>query len=383
MFFATEELQLVDTSADVLRLNVLASLDELSNRTGGFLTAETNDLRPAMDRIDLDISNIYEISYIPSDLQYDGSFRKIEVNVLRPDVKIQSRDGYFALPPDAENILLPYEVPLLRELESAKPRKDLALFQGAFGFGYSDDRRELALALEIPLRDLDFEMDKEDGLMKAHFSLLMLLKNDSGQVIEKFSRDFPVCGPPDRFEKIRDSSVTFLQDADLRPGEYTIEGAILDHGSKQLGTVRDRVIVEPRPAGLDLSHIVIADHTRPLDPGEEFDDPLRFRDSIIVPSLSHEIQKGRFPNVIFFMNVYTNPDVGQIPRLDLEVTRKKKRFALLQPNLPSPDPSGVISFAIGLPTKEFEPGEYQVRVEAVQGESYTERSTTFRIKEEN
>ena len=82
------------------------TLGELAQSTGGFLTANTNDFKPNMQRIATDIGSYYEAAYVPVNQEFDGKFRRIGVKVTRPGVTVQSRSGYFALPP-GEAALLP------------------------------------------------------------------------------------------------------------------------------------------------------------------------------------------------------------------------------------------------------------------------------------
>ncbi len=69
----------------------------LADATGGLFFNNTNNLRPAFDRIRSDLRNYYLLGYTPSNGNYDGAFRKIEVRFKRPGVTIASRRGYFAV----------------------------------------------------------------------------------------------------------------------------------------------------------------------------------------------------------------------------------------------------------------------------------------------
>src|ERR1051326_1849811 len=74
-----------------------ASLRELSEGTGGFLIANTNDHRKPFQRMIEDFDAHYEAAYHPSSEQYDGHLRKIEVKLARADLQVESRTGYFAM----------------------------------------------------------------------------------------------------------------------------------------------------------------------------------------------------------------------------------------------------------------------------------------------
>ncbi len=75
-------------------------LRKMTDETGGRLISPTkdNDLRQAFRDIADELRNQYSIGYSPSNAKRDGSFRKIEIRVNQPDMKVQTRKGYFALP---------------------------------------------------------------------------------------------------------------------------------------------------------------------------------------------------------------------------------------------------------------------------------------------
>lgn len=83
----------------------------LSGDTGGIHYTEArsaNGLAPVLTEIATGIRSEYVIGYQPADTNFNGKFRKIEVKVTRPDVKVKgARRGYFAskevqLRPDAK-----------------------------------------------------------------------------------------------------------------------------------------------------------------------------------------------------------------------------------------------------------------------------------------
>ena len=61
----------------------------------------TNDIAGAMRRIFSDVGSYYLLGYYSSNTRLDGKFRRIRVEVKRPDVEVRSRPGYLA-PTEAE-----------------------------------------------------------------------------------------------------------------------------------------------------------------------------------------------------------------------------------------------------------------------------------------
>ena len=79
------------------------TLNKVSERTGGraFFPSDENELRQAFDQIQEEMRSQYLIAYEPSNQNRDGSFRKIEIEIVNPQLKDQKiklthRQGYFA-----------------------------------------------------------------------------------------------------------------------------------------------------------------------------------------------------------------------------------------------------------------------------------------------
>jgi VWFA-related protein len=81
------------------RSNLFASqetLTTLSHDTGGQVFADSNDLSLALKQVQMDTNVYYVLGYFSSNPKEDGKYRKIRVEVTRPDLKVEHRPGYFA-----------------------------------------------------------------------------------------------------------------------------------------------------------------------------------------------------------------------------------------------------------------------------------------------
>jgi VWFA-related protein len=90
---------------------MLQSLDRVQLRSESLRTAAgntdgiaviTNDLRAGLRRVVDDLSGYYLLSYSSTNSKADGSYRRIEVKVARPDVRVRARRGYVA--PDESSL---------------------------------------------------------------------------------------------------------------------------------------------------------------------------------------------------------------------------------------------------------------------------------------
>src|SRR5579871_6564063 len=88
-----------DTIAAVRTSDTQASLRQLSEGTGGFLIANTNDFRKPFQQLAETLDAHYEAIYHPTSAKYDGKLRKVEVKLVKhSDLMVESRTGYFAMP---------------------------------------------------------------------------------------------------------------------------------------------------------------------------------------------------------------------------------------------------------------------------------------------
>jgi VWFA-related protein len=93
-----------DNAERSTRIDERGNMRELAESTGGAMLP-IQDLREPFRRAVEDARTHYEFTYTPAKPDFDGRFRKIEVRVTRPGVKVFARRGYYALPTvDGEEI---------------------------------------------------------------------------------------------------------------------------------------------------------------------------------------------------------------------------------------------------------------------------------------
>jgi VWFA-related protein len=358
---SVDEIKSADTAESALRLNLEGTLADLSESTGGFLVSNTNDFKQGAERLAADLSGHYELTYQPPSATYDGRFRKIEVKIARSGVVLQTRSGYFALPSGQSTVLLAYEVPLLAALGRPDPPHDFEIRAGALHFEDSPAGREHRLIVETKVGSLKMIKDEVKKTYRIHLSLLALVKDKDGSVVERFSEDYPFEGPLERAEALKLGNIVLKRRFTLPPGAYTLEVAGQDRERDQIGTVRTAFQVSSAKEGPRMSSVALIRRIEPAPARvDKTDDPLDVGGVRVIPNLDLPISLAANQKLSLFFIAY--PQVAEKPRVSLEFWRDGKPLGKAEPELPAPEADGKIRYVGTFPIERFTPGSYEVRV---------------------
>ena len=85
-----------------VRTNQRMRLTQIAETTGGqaFFPSAMKDVEKAYDTIVAQIRSQYTLGYVSTNTAQDGKWRRVQIRVVRPglrDIRLQSRQGYFAL----------------------------------------------------------------------------------------------------------------------------------------------------------------------------------------------------------------------------------------------------------------------------------------------
>jgi hypothetical protein len=365
-----------EVAENAITLNVQGMLGALSESTGGRLIANSNDVRTGLDQALADLAGYYEVTYDPQLTAFDGAFRRVSVKVKRPGVTVQSREGYFALPPGEGSVDFPWELPLLKALKATPPPRDFETHSSAYRFGAERGEVRHTLVAEIPLEGLSFEGG--GGTRKAHFLVLAVVRDAHGAVREHFSQDTPVEVPAKDMEALRRGNAIFSRSFTVPPGRYSVELVALDQVTKR-ASVRKSVLVVALPrAGLALSSVAVVKRTEPVPEGAlESADPLRNGSNRIVPFVGEpSFQAGE--TVSLFLVAYS-AGTGTVG-LTLEFSRDGAVVARSSVDLPAADSLGRIPYVASVPTQNLAPGRYEVSAVVRAGEAAARERAFFTIE---
>jgi VWFA-related protein len=370
-----------DRADESFKANTLAELRNLSESTGGFLIANTNDLRPALTKVNEEINAYYEIAYSPNIEAYDGRFRKTTVRLLGSDARVQTRTGYFALPAKESGLgLQPFEVPLLKALGTSPLPKDVTFRAAAVRLQQKKDAFQAALAVEVPLKSLTFTEDKQGNTYTARVSLVALVKNAQGEVVKRFDKDVPIHGPLAQLAGVREANFLYKDQFSGPPGRYTIETAVMDGEGNKIGARRAVFTAGSRANGVDVSNILVVRRFEPsvkdLDPAE----PFELRGGRVTPALSAAVPGGKGSQLSLYFVIHPDPTISAMPEAIIEYLQDGKVLGSGTVPVSPPDAKGRIACVMSSSAEQMPPGNYEARVVVKQGNTAAEERVTVTIE---
>ena len=84
-------------------LPVHEAMDQIAQSTGGRAAYRSNFLAAAISRASADGSSYYALGYYPTNVQWDGRFHEVRINIHREShLDVRARSGYFAIGENAD-----------------------------------------------------------------------------------------------------------------------------------------------------------------------------------------------------------------------------------------------------------------------------------------
>jgi VWFA-related protein len=371
----------LERNEDLLKLNPQSGLGELANSTGGFLIADTNDLSAGLRRIDEDLRSHYQLTYVPKNGNLDGRFRQISVKLAKSGLDIQTRKGYYALPPTGSSPVLDYEATALAAMGKSSKANAFALNSMAFNFPQSQRVGLTTVLAEVPASAFTYTPSVDKKTYSTDYTIVALIKNDAQQVVSKLSKHYTLTGPIEQLETAKRGEILFYKEERLPPGHYDIEIAAYDAPTNKVSTRSDSFdVLPPDATKLRLSSLVILKRADRLTAEEQKQvNPFHYGELLIYPNLGEPIGKAAMKQLPFFFNVYVPQGVKTAPKLEIAVLQNGQQLARLQSELPAPDAAGLIPFASALPLDSFQPGRYELKITVSDSTGSVTRRTAFTV----
>ena len=215
----------------------------------------------------------------------------------------------------------------------------------------------------------------------ADFSILALVKDGTGEVVQKVSKHYPLTGTIDQLESARKEALLFYRETQLPAGSYTVELIAYDElagkTSVQTSSINVAALDETKPR---LSSVAVLKRAERLTPEEQKrNQPFHFGELLVYPNLGESIPKSKTAQLAFFVTAW--PGKGNIDAMHLtfEILQHGRALAKSTAPLPPPDSQGQIKYASSFSLKDFQPGIYELQVTVSDTKNRVSRSTSFTV----
>jgi len=337
-----------------------ASLRALGEGTGGFMIANSQDYAKPFARILDNVEAHYEVVYRPTANKYDGRLRKIEVKLRgrAAEYHAESRTGYFAMPDlKGSAPLQPFEIMGLGVLSAIPVPHAFDFHTAAFRFRQEGANSPSELYFELP-GDALKAVPGANQTHEMHASLVALVKDSAGQVVDKYSEDKTYHLPDDKMKDLMAVPIEYTHAVNLPAGRYTVEAAVMDREAGRASTSVTQ-FDNAETKGFGLSRILVIQRLEAADKPDPA-DPLAFAGRHLVPLLGDTLHADT-PYMVYF-EVY--PDRSNMKRLaaQIEVSADGKVLETKPAKLTWD--GGVWKALVEAPAQV---GSYQLKVTASQG----------------
>jgi len=264
------------------------TLYTLAADTGGKAFMDTNDLSGVFSQVQRDTSAYYLLGYTSTNHLKDGRYRRLKVQVNRPDVKLEYRAGYYADRDYQHMKSSDREQQLEDELAAELPETDVAVYVGAAYFRQDDTHYYLAVSLVIPGSQIPFVQakDKDNATIDIIGQVL-----EGGKVPVGHLRD-TVKLAVDSSQQVRRKNVQYNTGFVLAPGNYHLKFVVRENSTGRMGTFETDVRVpDLRKAPLRMSTVVLSSQRVPATGKRTKFQPLISEQTELVPSVTHVFQQ--------------------------------------------------------------------------------------------
>ena len=267
----------LDSLQSELRLSQ-DSLRVLAASTGGFAAVNQNDFDNAFDRIVAENSSYYLLGYYSSNERRDGRFRRIEVRVRRPGLRVRSRNGYYEARgrrPSAPAASTAANPVLAEAVGSPIPVAGIPM--KVFAAPFKGAQRDASVALTVELDVSGFEFVEKDGTFGEQIDLLYTATDVKGKVFPGERHTLNLAMKPDTFARVRERGLRALTQVSLPAGRYQLRVAAANRSGKAGSVVYDLEVPDFTGAPLTMSGVALTAQSaaavttvRPKDPLADF-----------------------------------------------------------------------------------------------------------------
>ena len=343
-------------------------LYRISGDTGGQFIKNTNDIAAGLERIDEEIRSRYTLAYRSTDPNFDGTFRKVKIEVRRPDARVLARSGYYAIPPSQVVPLSPEDKKLLANFETMSAHPTLPLSMQLNSFRSQPGSYIVPLSFEIPPASVTFGQKGDKQRLQLDVLGLVRAEGDD-KILSRLGGNFDVDLTSLQYESILNDKIFYRQDMQLEAGAYTIDLVVKDRLSGRVAAKRQSLRLPVADSEFSTTEAVLSRHAEPLrQPPAGPADVLSAGNVQIRPSPSREFRTT--DSLIIFFKLYNATPAAETskPLVRITITLMKDGKPAIRPldyelTETVAEPAPHLTFAKYVKLTGLTPGKYSAMIE--------------------
>jgi VWFA-related protein len=344
-------------------------LYRISGDTGGKFLKGNNDIAQGLERINQEIRARYTLAYRSSNQNFDGTFRKVKIEIRRPETQIISRSGYYAIPPEVLIPFSPEHKKLLANVSEAEANPGLPIFVEISHFRAQEGLYTVPVSIE--LRSASMKFNRKGDRQGMQLDVLGVVRTAPEKILSRLGGYFDVSLTAEQYQSILTNNIFYRQDLQLAPGDYMIDLIVRDRLSGKTAAKREKVILTETGSEFATTSAVLSRYVEPASPQDlaESGDVFTHGKARIRPSPSRQFRVS--DNLIIFLAVYNaanSPETGKpLVRitvklmLDGKAATKPFDYVLTETER---QPVPHLTFAEYIRLSDLAPGKYTASIEA-------------------
>jgi len=342
------------------------SLRVLASSTGGFAAVNRNDLNGAFDRIVAENSSYYVFGYYSTNERRDGRFRKIEVRVKRPGLRVRSRNGYFEARGRRPNTTPTNKVsPALAEaIGSPLPTNGVPM--KVFAAAYKGTAPNAAVAYVVEVDVNQFEFLEKDGTFSETLELINSTTDSKGKVFPGERQLVNLNLKPDTLARAKSRGFRLVNQVSVPPGRYQVRIAASTRNGRTGSVLYDLEVPDFSKEKFAMSGVALTSRAAAEAPTVKPKDPLA---DYLPGPLTAMREFSRDDTIALFAEFYENNPGATAHMLEFKAElraeggRVVRNVADQRSSSELQGNTGGYGFSARMPLEDVEPGLYVLHVE--------------------
>ena len=212
------------------------TLVSLASDTGGKAFLDTNDFGGVYTKVIADSSAYYLLGYSSTNPARDGRFRRIRVRLNKPGLRVEHRNGYYAVRDFQHSGKEDRERQLQDQLMTDLSSTDLTVWMSSSFFRLSDDRFYVPVSVAVPGSEMPFLSSSSQD--RATIDVIGLVRDAQQRPVGRVRDTVKLAVQP--AQDVKRKTVQYETGFTLPPGRYRLKMVLRENQTGSDRLVRER-----------------------------------------------------------------------------------------------------------------------------------------------